>query len=119
GAAGAMAARNAPATAASMACPADVHVPGAAAAGQLGGALTVVVRDRLGGAAVEDGELAAAGAAGGQAPQQRAALPHRPGARLAGLRPDIGPDALLVSQAGIPAREPAPCRQNIKCAVST
>ena len=63
--------------------PADAHVPGAAAVDQLSRALAVVVRHASGRAGVEDRELAAAGAAGGQALQQRAAFPDRAGARLA------------------------------------
>jgi hypothetical protein len=53
-------------------------VPGSAAGDQFGGALAVVVRHGFGRAAIEDGELAAAEAAGGQALQQRAALPEAP-----------------------------------------
>ena len=86
--------------------PAGVDVRGAAAVDQVAGALAVVVRHGLGRAAVEDGQLTAAGPAGGQALQQRAAFPDRAGARLAGLRADVGADALLVGQVGVPADEP-------------
>ena len=86
--------------------PADAHVPGAAAVDQLGGTLAVVVRHAFRRAGVEDGELAAAGPAGGQALQQRAAFPDRAGARLAGLRPDVGADAGLVALVGVPVGEP-------------
>src|SRR6266702_1454228 len=50
--------------------------------------------------------LAAAGPAGGQALQQRAAFPDRAGARLAGLRADVGPDAFLVGEVGVLVGEP-------------
>src|SRR5207302_810535 len=79
---------------------------GSTAVDQLAWALAVVVRHRLGRAAVEDGQLAAARAAGGQALQQRGALPDRAGARPAGLRADIRPDAGLVGQVGLPVDEP-------------
>jgi len=86
--------------------PADVHVPGSPAINQVSRPLAVVVRHGLGRAAVEDGQLAAAGPAGGQALQQRGAFPDRAGARLAGLRAGIRPDAGLVGQVSVPAGEP-------------
>ena len=86
--------------------PAHAHVPGAAPVDQLGGALAVVVRHAFGRAGVEDGELAAVRAAGGQALQQRAAFPDRAGARLAGLRPGVAADAGLVGLVGVPVDEP-------------
>ena len=67
---------------------ADAQVPGAAALDELAGAGAVVAGGGLGRAVVVDGELAAAGPAGGQALQQRAALPDRAGARL--VRPSGG-----------------------------
>ena len=87
-----------------MACPPAFMCRDAAAVDDVG-ALAVVVRDGLGRAAVEDRELAAAGPAGGQALQQRAAFPDRAGARLAGLRADVAADAGLVGQVGVPADE--------------
>ena len=72
--------------------PAGVHVPGAAAVDDVVRALAVVVLGRLGRAAVEDCQLAAAGPAGGQALQQGAALADRAGARGAGLRADVAAD---------------------------
>jgi hypothetical protein len=88
------------------ALPADAHVPGATAVDQLGGAVAVVVRHASGRAGVEDRQLAAACAAGRQALQQRAAFPDRAGARLAGLRADVGADAGLVGLVGVPVGEP-------------
>jgi len=54
----------------------------------------VVVRHAFGRAAIENGQLAPAGPAGGQALEQGAALAHRPGAWLPGLGADIGPKHL-------------------------
>ncbi|MGE5289381.1 MAG: hypothetical protein ACM3ML_19710, partial [Micromonosporaceae bacterium] len=85
---------------------AGAHVPGAAPVDEISGALAVVVGHALGRAVVEDGELAAAGSAGGQALQQRAAFPHGPGAGLAGLGADVGADAGLVGLVGVPVDEP-------------
>ena len=70
--------------------PADAQVAGAAALDQLAGAGAVVAGRGFGGAVVVDGEFAPAGAAGGQALQQRAALADRAGAGLVRGRAGVG-----------------------------
>ena len=52
---------------------------------------------------IVDREFATAGAAGGQALQQRAALPDGPGAGLVRGGADVPPDPLLVGQVVVPA----------------
>src|SRR5262249_15439362 len=81
------------------------QVPGAAAFDQLPGAGAVVARGGLVLALVVDGELAAAGAAGGQALQQCAALTDRAGARLMSDRADVLGDLCLVGLVGVPVGE--------------
>ena len=85
---------------------ADAQVPGAPAVDELAGAGAVVAGGGLVRALVVDRELAAAHAAAGQALQQRAAFPHRPGARLVRLRADVGADPGLVGLVGVPVQEP-------------
>jgi len=86
---------------------ADAQVPGAPAVDELAGAGAVVAGRGFGRAVVVDGELAAAGPAGGQPLQQRAALPDRAGARLVRPRAGVGADAGLVGLVGVPVDEPA------------
>ena len=86
---------------------ADAQVPGAAAVDELAGAGAVVAGGGLGRSVVVDGELAAAGSAGGQPLQQRAALADRAGARLVRPGAGVAADAGLVGLVGVPVDEPA------------
>ena len=85
---------------------ADPQVAGAAAIDELTGAGAVVAGRGFAFAVVEDGQFAAAGSAGDQPLQQGAALPQRAGAGLVGLGADVGADAVLVGQVGVPVDEP-------------
>jgi hypothetical protein len=82
---------------------AGAQVAGAASLDHLPGAGAVVAGGGLALALVVDGELAAAGAAGRQALQQRAALADRPGSGLVCHRPDILLDPRLVGEVVLPA----------------
>ena len=80
-------------------------MPGAAALDELAGAGAVVAGGGFAFAVVVDGQFAAAGPAGDQPLQQGAALPQRAGAGLVGLGTDVGADAYLVGQVGVPVDE--------------
>jgi hypothetical protein len=87
--------------------PADAQMAGAFALDQRAGAGAVVAGGGFGRAVVVDGQFAPAGAAGGQALQQGAALADRAGAGLVRLRSGIATNADLVGLEGIPVDEPA------------
>ena len=85
---------------------ADPQVPQVPAVDQVPGARAVVAGGVVLPPVVVDGEFAAAGTAGGQALQQRAALPDGAGARLVRSGADVPADPLLVGQVVVPVQEP-------------
>ena len=100
----AIAARNAWPTAASMATPPIRRCRKLLAVDEVAGAGAVVAGGVVMPPVVVDGEFAAAGPAGGQVLQQRAALPDGAGAGLVRDRADVPADPLLVGQEGCPSR---------------
>jgi len=81
-------------------------MPQVLAIDQVPGAGAVVAGGVAAPPVVVDGEFAAAGPAGGQALQERAALPDSACAGLVGRRADVLADPLLVGQEVIPVQEP-------------
>src|SRR5664280_844345 len=84
---------------------ADPQMAQIPAVDEVAGAGAVVAGGVVVPSVVVDGELAAAGPAGGQALQQRAALPDGAGAGLVCGGADVPPDPLLVGQVVIPVQE--------------